>query len=92
MTPEERDLLQRSVDLAEENNDMLRALRRHMRISRIMSVLYWVVIIGSAVGAYYFISPYLEFMAAAYGDARDSVGGGITNINEFLDMIKGLNK
>ncbi|MES3005108.1 MAG: hypothetical protein V4690_03305 [Patescibacteria group bacterium] len=90
MTPEERELLQRSVDLAEENNGMLRTIRRSMRIARIMSILYWVVIIGSAIGAYYFIQPYLEFMTGAYGDAKDSVGGGINSINELMEMLKNL--
>ena len=49
MTPEEKELLKRSVDLAEDNNIMLRAMRRSMRISRFMSIIYWVFIIGSAI-------------------------------------------
>lgn len=88
MTPEERELLERTAELAEENNDMLRSMRRSMRISRIIGILYWVVIIGSAVGAYYFIQPYLELVAGAYGDARSTVDEGVGGINEILDTIR----
>lgn len=75
MSPEERELLKRSVQLAEENNDILRSLRRSMRLSRIMSVLYWVVIIGSAIGAFYLIQHYLNSVMGLYGGAKDTVGG-----------------
>ncbi|MSU45288.1 MAG: hypothetical protein EXS47_01515 [Candidatus Zambryskibacteria bacterium] len=73
MSEEEKELLKRSVDLAEENNDMLRAIRRSMRFARFMSIIYWVFIIGSAIGAYYLIQPYIESLTGVYGGARDSL-------------------
>jgi len=90
MTPEEKELLQRSVDLSEENNKMLHSIRRYMRISRIMSILYWVVIIGSAIGAFYLIQPYIEFFTGSYGDVRNSMSGGIGSMGGILDTLKGL--
>lgn len=77
MSEEEKELLKRSVDLAEENNDMLHAMRRSMRLARIMSIFYWVFIIGSAVGAYYLIQPYVDGISSAYGGAKDGLGGFI---------------
>ena len=71
MQPEEKELLKRAVSLAQENNEMLRVMNRSMRITRIMSVVYWVFIIGSAVGAYYLIQPYVEQMVSLYGGAGD---------------------
>jgi hypothetical protein len=69
MTPEEKELLKRTAKLAEDNNDILRSMQRSMRIQRFMSVVYWVFIIGSAVGAYYLIQPYIEQLLALYGSA-----------------------
>ena len=83
MTPEEKELLKRSVALGESNNDILRAMQRSMRISRFMSFIYWVFIIGSAIGAYYLIQPYVESATGAYGDAK-------TSLNEALNKIKQL--
>ncbi len=85
MTPEERELLMRSVKLGEENNKMLRGINRSMKIARIMSIVYWVFIIGSAVGAYYLIQPYIDSLTAAYGGARDTVNGGLSG---YLDLFK----
>lgn len=81
MSPEERELLKRSVELAEENNDMLHSMRRSMRLARIMSIMYWVVIIGSAVGAYYLIQPYLSAITGAYGNVTGGASG-------LMDLLK----
>lgn len=88
MTPEERELLKRSVELAEENNTILRSMRRSMRLARIMSILYWVVIIGSAVGALYLIQPYLNAITGAAGGVKDTVSGGASGLQGMLDIFK----
>jgi len=69
--PESKKLLEETFALAQENNRMLQSMRRSMRLSRIMSFLYWAFIIGSAVGAYYFIQPYLEQLMGVYSGAGD---------------------
>ena len=73
MSPEERELFKRSIALAEENNDILRGIQRSMRFSRLMSILYWVFIIGSAIGAYYLIQPYLQSLLGAYSSAGSMI-------------------
>ena len=72
MDPESQKLLEDTHRLAEENNDMLRSLKRSMRLARIMSVIYWVFIIGSAVGAYYLIQPYLDSLTETYDSAKST--------------------
>jgi len=85
MSPEERELLDRSVELSEENNKMLHSMRRSMRIRSFMTVVYWVIIIGSAVGAYYFIQPYVDQIVNVYGGAKN-------DLNNISQMIQGLRK
>ena len=83
MSPEERELLEKTAALAEDNNKMLRSIRRSMFWSQVMSVIYWVIIIGSAIGAYYIIQPYIDQMIGIYGNVKgdlDSVGDLIKNI------------
>ncbi len=67
MTPEEKSLLERTYKLAEENNSMLRSIRRSTRLSLIFRAIYWLVIIGFSVGAYYFVQPYLTQLLGLYG-------------------------
>lgn len=71
MSPEERELLNRSVSLAEDNNNILHSMKRSMRLASIMRALYWIFIIGSAVGAYYIIQPYLGQLMDVYSGAGD---------------------
>lgn len=77
MTPEERELLNKSVTLAEENNTMLRAMRRSQRMASIMRGIYWGFLILSAIGAYYFIQPYLGPLLDVYEGGTGDVFQGL---------------
>ncbi|MFZ2620985.1 MAG: hypothetical protein WAX85_02290 [Minisyncoccia bacterium] len=83
MSPEEKELFKRSIELAEQNNAILLYMQRSMRWAHVMSILYWVFIIGSAVGAYYLIQPYVEAIGGKFN-------GATSNLNGILDGIKGL--
>ncbi|MDP2789176.1 MAG: hypothetical protein Q8O46_03985 [bacterium] len=71
MDPESKKLLESTYRLAEENNLMLRSMRRSMRIARVMSFLYWVLIIGISVGAFFYLQPYIDQIMSLYGSAND---------------------
>jgi TRAP-type C4-dicarboxylate transport system permease small subunit len=75
--PESKQLLQETMELAQENNKMLHSMKRSMRMSQIMSFLYWVLIIGSAIGAFYFLQPYLTQVEGLYNNAS----GVLKNFN-----------
>ena len=73
MTPEDRILLERTLKLAEENNEMLHSLRRAQRLSTTMRGIYWAVILALSFGAYYFIQPYVENMLSLYSQVQENV-------------------
>ena len=54
-------------ELVEENARILRGIQRSQRASMIFRLLYWLVIIGISVGAFWFIQPYINSL-------KDSVG------------------
>lgn len=88
MTPEERNLLERTYKLAEENNDILKSIRRTNRFSLLLRVLYWVVIIGASAGAYYLIQPYVNQVLGLYSDAQNTVQtvkGATTKITDLIN-------
>lgn len=81
MTPEDRFMLERALKLAEENNAILRKIRRASFWRNVISVVYWVLIIGLSIGAYYLIQPYTNFLM--------SVGGGdIQTFQKAADSLK----
>ena len=85
MSPEEKELFKRSIALAEENNDILRSMQRSMRLQRIMTILYWLFIVGSAIGAYYLIQPYTQAVSGAYSGAKSSFSD---SVKSALDNFK----
>ncbi len=70
MQPEEREMLKKALELSQENNKMLHSIKRHLLIGRIFRIVYWVVIIGAAIGLYYYIEPYLESLKTAYDSVK----------------------
>jgi len=81
---ESQELLEETLGLARENNKMLLSMRRSFRIAHVMSFLYWIFIIGSAVGVYYYIQPYLEQLVSLYDGAKSN----IDSINDVFQNLK----
>ncbi len=84
MTPEEREMLKKTLELSQENNSMLYSIKRGMFWGRVMRVVYWIVILGAAVGVYYYITPYIDNAVNAYGNVK-------IDLRSFADLFK-LNK
>lgn len=63
---EEKELIKKTFRLAEENNKILRKMRSSMRWSRAFRIVYWVIIIGAAIGAFYYIQPYIDQLVGVY--------------------------
>ena len=79
MNPEERSLLERTYKLAEENHELLLGLRQRARISTAIKAVYWIVIIGLSIGAFYFIQPYVDSVTGMYGQVQDG---------SFMDLFQ----
>jgi hypothetical protein len=67
MDPESKNLLEETLELEQENNKMLRSVKRSMLWSRIMTIVYWIIIIGISFGAFLFLQPYFNRLMSAYG-------------------------
>lgn len=84
MTPEERDLLKQTYKLSEENNEILRSIRRSGRISMALRIGYWAVIILLSVGAYYFIQPYVDVMKQLYKQGSETSQSAASALKDLL--------
>ena len=67
MDPETQRKLDRVLLLTEENNTMLREVRRSQKTAQMMKAIYWVIIIMVTVGSLYFVQPYLGTLTNLYG-------------------------
>ena len=73
MDSESKKLLEETLALTQENNKMLHLMRRSQFWSNVVRGIYWVFIIGTALGAYYYIQPYLEQLLNAYVSASETL-------------------
>ncbi len=70
MNPNEKELLQKTYELTEENNKILRGIRRSNRWSSLFRAVYWIVIIGISIGAFIYIQPYVDSVMKAYNSIQ----------------------
>ncbi len=93
MTPEERSLLERTLSIAKENNEMLRKIRTSARISSLFRLFYWLIILGLSFGSYYVIQPYIEQLGQIYSGVNEGIQtvknaqGQLDSIPEMLKSI-----
>lgn len=73
MDSQEKQRLERVLELSEENNQILKRMLRGMRWGRLVRIIYWSVIIAASVGAFYYIQPYWDALRGFYGGAQDTV-------------------
>jgi len=69
--------------LTEENNTILHKMRRNARLVGIGRSVYWIILIGVSVGAYYYIQPYLEQLITIYADLQSSANSIQNFVNPF---------
>ncbi len=92
MDSETRELLEETLELSKENNKILKKMRNASRWGTAFRVVYWTIILGSMVGAYYFFQPFIDSLVASYEEVLGLFGGGgnsvvnsIPNISDLLN-------
>jgi hypothetical protein len=66
--------------MVKENNEILKGLRRAQRFGVVMRTLYWLVILASIGGAYYYTKPLIESVQKS--------GVQFTDAFKMLDSLK----
>ncbi len=76
MQPDEKKLLSETFELAKENNEILKKMRRASQWVTAFRVFYWAIVILLSVGAYYAIQPYINQLSEIYsgfGSQMDAI-------------------
>jgi len=85
MDPDVKKLLEANLKLTKENNELLKKVRGFQKWSQITRFMYWFVIIGIAVGSFYFIQPYFSNILNIYSGGVSDINA-VKNIGETLNM------
>jgi len=66
MDPEDKKIIRRNLKIAEENQEVLRKMRRGQFLGNLARIFYWIIIIGASFGTYYFLQPYIDTLKDFY--------------------------
>ena len=69
-----KELLEANIKLSKENNRMLKKMRSAQKRANFLKLLYWLIIIGIAVGGFYFLQPYFEVVQDLYQQIQTTIG------------------
>jgi len=86
MDPRDRELLGHIAALSEKNHKMLKRMQSHMRLQRFLTFLYWIIIISTSIGVYYWLQPVLDQLMIVYHSmigAADSLKNASSTLNSF---------
>lgn len=70
MNPEDRLLLQRALKLSEENNEILRSMRRKFRWAFIWGIVKIVIIVVPLVIGFLYLEPYFGSIGETFREAQ----------------------
>ena len=90
----EERLIKETLELSRENNKILRKIQGSMRWGRFFKFAYWLIIIGSAAGAYYFLQPFIESSRETLQTLNtdiqmvQDIGGKIPDINTLFKGVQ----
>ena len=66
MEPEYKEILKKTLELSQDNNKMLQSMHRSLVWGRVFRFIYWIVLLGIAIGSFYYIQPYLDQVLGTY--------------------------
>ncbi len=69
-----------------ETYDIVKKIRNSQKNAMYMRLAYWAVLVLAALGAFYFIKPYLELLTGAYGVVQQGSQSGV--IQNLLEQVK----
>ena len=87
MDQEDRQLLVKTLEVAEENNRMLHKIRGVQKRQYVWGVLKVVIVIGIAFGLFYFLEPYFQKLTGMLSSFSGQTFDG-TSLKDIIKNIK----
>ncbi len=85
MDPELKKLFEENLQVAKENNALLKGMRTRARWSTAITVIFYVVVL---IVPLFFIQPFLEQVRGAMGNPGQGSSGGGNIFQQYQDLLK----
>lgn len=73
MNPEEKELLRRMVKLSEENNAMLRGIRKAIRWGQFWGFVKLLIILIPLIIGFWYLQPYFDSFSERYREVQELI-------------------
>lgn len=83
--PEIKSILLEQLELARENNKILKKIRSVQKWNSISKLFYWILILGVSFGAYIYVQKYIQNLLGAYSGTSSSFMVDVNNIQKLLN-------
>jgi len=80
------------LKLTEENNKMLRKIRRNQIFSSWTKAIYWIIILGALFGAYYFLQPYINSFNKNIQNLQNTINNISSSTSDLSTSIPGMSE
>ncbi|MCK4918362.1 MAG: hypothetical protein KAS02_01075 [Candidatus Pacebacteria bacterium] len=78
MDPEDKKIIRDNLEIAQDNQKMLKKMRRSMILGGFIRIIYWVIIISLSLGAYYYLQPYID----SARETLHQIQGGVNVVSD----------
>ncbi|MBP9766013.1 MAG: hypothetical protein KBD12_02170 [Candidatus Pacebacteria bacterium] len=86
------DTLEKLSELVKENNELLKKLEKYQKINSIFKIVYWVFILLSVFGAYYFLQPFVNSLFGENNTTFNNISNQMQNMSDVSAVKDILNK
>ena len=78
-----QEKLEEVYEMTKQNNDILRSMRRQQHVANAFRFVYWIIILVSLGGVYFYIRPALE----AFNKNRQQMDDTLTQFNQLRSQL-----
>ncbi len=68
MDEETKQLLKEDLEIAKESRALLHEIVRHQKLATWLNVVKWIIVIGTTLGALYYVQPMLTGLLGTYSE------------------------
>ncbi len=85
---ENNKLIKENLELSKKNGKKLKKVHSFMRRTFISKLIYWLIIIFVAAGAFYTVRPHVKSAIESYNSFQEKVGDTTDLLNDPTSMFK----
>jgi len=89
----DNEKLNKILEIVSENNEIIKKMRRSQKIQNIFRIIYWIILISTALGLFYFLKPTILSIFNDFNIIKTNINylnNNSTNLDQIKNILKGI--